>query len=116
MGDKYDEFNDEHERIVRKQQLLIKNLTEFYLTLTRANASLTGLLQSVADLDKARSDILDDLKLSTENKVDINKAISSVDYFFENTGDNNITNILELFDKFIREDEKQNQEGEENGS
>jgi len=73
--------NAAKEELEKARILLMKKLNENYLLLNQANASVTGLLQSVVTVKGARSEAFQSLCVSRKAKMDLANLFSEVDEF-----------------------------------
>ena len=66
--------------------LIIEKLQKEYNALISANSSITGILQSAVDMDKAKNDGLQQVKEFTDGKIDLTDIESKVDEYLSKLG------------------------------
>ena len=73
--------NAAKEELEKVRVLLIKKLDENYLILNQAQASITGLLQSAVQVERAQSEAYEKLSVATSGSIDLDKIFNELDDF-----------------------------------
>lgn len=88
------------------EALIINRLSEEYNLLIGANSTITALLQSAVDVDKAKDDGLLKLKKLSNDKIDLTDIDEKVDNFISTMGTTSVktTSLIDAVRELLNED------------
>ncbi|MBU2647870.1 hypothetical protein KKI24_24390 [bacterium] len=100
--------NQFKDQLDKSKMLLIKKLNENYHTIISANSSITGLLQSAVDVDKATNDGLVKIRDVSGGQIDLTKIEAEVDKYLSKAADFSVdaTNLVNSLNDLINKGEK----------